>query len=1205
MSDKQSIYEFKERAGHSAPVIGESLYLWGGEQFDFPYVHDSPRKRKLFSTVETFSFSSARWSSHLTRGTPPLGVVDYSCTTFRSNIYYYAGWCGHDHCHYNSLTVLNTLTMSWTQLHPNDESMMEKSRAGMLSLEFDGTDYLLMVGGLGPTPAVKHPQFQYEQIPDGRVRTNEQLLYNLSNRQFTVPSVSGQCCPPTSTFTINKINQNKGIMFGRTLSHVGGFDTFNTNKVYIFNVTHNTIHWESIKKGSIFVGGLQLKGRCAHASAIISGDSTLPALVVIGGWDENNQSVNECLLFDNITTGQFSCKKIPLPESVTGRYAHSLTAVTMSPHCVWLVIVGGCEESQYVDFKIRVKVPTNTFITDTNRQIMIIELVYSEAGEWMVQSVLDGNDLTSKKYQEKYSSYNKTKTWWMNQLMEYPTEKEMELQRYNQLLQEKLRVFYQDKVSLQEALVEANKQEVLKAQVQSIQEEKQIITEDNEKLRATVAYNEVYITEIEEEKKQVEEEKRKVEDKYKQAKKEKKQAEEEKRQLEEQYLIDKQTTKELKAKVAVNDVYITELEEENEKVEKQYHKEKEITKELKAKVAENELYTAKLMKEKEQWSQVKETDSIGLQFNYLIPSMDNLDCLSDVQVAEKKLFLIQGDKPQLMNWEKYGVRIGVEEGSLLSSETVEAAVVALVGGQFQFPPNTVLVSAVYAVSLSKPLLKRLKLEIQHCVDLTGRPALNRYLKFAIAPVSTPSLPYQFSTVEGGEFSSKGGYGFIERKDFCLVCILGLLIVSMTGGGGKGGGGGGNQQQQGAGVVPAAQQQQGGDALTVLVQQQQPGVNQQTQEQQGEQSQEGQEEEGELQGGNQQGERQSQEQSELPEQQQQEGGQHEAEGGHQEGDRGQEEGHKDDPVHIETATDAVPCTESSSDYANSVVYTNVQKSMKYAGLVYYEEKGVEDLVTFTAAKKLEALIQYIERKHSQAEIGPDIFFRFKFSYGYIELNLTAQQDEPFTGWTVKPHTEPCRLYQEAIDNFGDKEHSRPSCCLISVYGSPHATPTLHYSIPLEGVADPVTLNIHRALRNRPPSTVHESVSVSSTGGASPSATVDVDKVKKVIDDVLVSNHARLNHLKTSLSDLANQLYEVGLINDEVREACSMDKFIGEFKASFYFMDELSEVQDHCKKFLNSFIAVRGSYINAAKFLRQKWIEAIKTELGIDLIIDVSV
>ena len=154
--------------------------------------------------------------------------------------------------------------------------------------------------------------------------------------------------------------------------------------------------------------------------------------------------------------------------------------------------------------------------------------------------------------------------------------------------------------------------------------------------------------------------------------------------------------------------------------------------------------------------------------------IDNLECLSDVLVAEKKLFLIQGDKPQLINWEKYGLRIGVQEGSLSSSETVEVAVVALVGGQFQFPPNTVLVSAVYAVSLSKPLLKPLQLEIQHCVDLTGRPDLAQYLKFAIAPVSTPSLPYQFSIVEGGEFSSISWYGSIQRKEFCLVAIVGEM-----------------------------------------------------------------------------------------------------------------------------------------------------------------------------------------------------------------------------------------------------------------------------------------------------------------------------------------------------------------------------------------------------------------------------------------------
>uniref|UniRef100_A0A1X7THI9 Uncharacterized protein n=1 Tax=Amphimedon queenslandica TaxID=400682 RepID=A0A1X7THI9_AMPQE len=532
-----------------------------------------------------------------------------------------------------------------------------------------------------------------------------------------------------------------------------------------------------------------------------------------------------------------------------------------------------------------------TFITDTNRLIMIIELVYSEAGEWIVQSVLDGNDLTSKSYQEKYQSYSKTRTWWMDQLIAYPTEKEMKLQRYIQSLHQDLQVAHQSKASLQEALVEANKQ-------------------------AKVADNEVYITEILEEKIQVEEKKQIITEEY----------------------------EKLKLKVA--------------DMEEQCLMEKQIIIDLRAKVSDNELYTSKLMKEKSQLQErvaslaeqsIKETSSIGLQFNYLIPSMDKLDCLSDVQVAERKLFLIQGDKPQLMNWEKYGLRIGVQKESLLSSETVEAAVVALVGGQFQFPPNTVLVSAVYAVLLSKPLLKRLILEIQHCVDLTGQPALSHHLKFAIAPVSTPSLPYQFSILEGGEFSSNSWYGSIERKEFCLVCILGLLFVAMAGI--LGGGGGEGQQQQGGGVVPA-QQQQGGDTLTVLAQQQQPGANEQTNGQQGEEGQEGQEQQGEHEEGQEeqgegaevQGEGDQPQEEEIqigPEEGEDQSGELQGERGNQQGgeewrellEQGleqqeggiqeegvYEEGEKD-PVHNEEATPpAVACTESSSNSKHQSIYS---------------------------------------------------------------------------------------------------------------------------------------------------------------------------------------------------------------------------------------------------------------------------------------------
>ena len=45
----------------------------------------------------------------------------------------------------------------------------------------------------------------------------------------------------------------------------------------------------------------------------------------------------------------------------------------MSPYCVWLVIVGGCERFRWEDVG-GVKEPIDTLIIDTNRLIMIIEL---------------------------------------------------------------------------------------------------------------------------------------------------------------------------------------------------------------------------------------------------------------------------------------------------------------------------------------------------------------------------------------------------------------------------------------------------------------------------------------------------------------------------------------------------------------------------------------------------------------------------------------------------------------------------------------------------------------------------------------------------------------------------------------------------------------------------------------------------------------
>ena len=104
------------------------------------------------------------------------------------------------------------------------------------------------------------------------------------------------------------------------------------------------------------------------------------------------------------------------------------------------------------------------------------------------------------------------------------------------------------------------------------------------------------------------------------------------------------------------------------------------------------------------------------------------------------------------------------------------------------------------------------------------------------------------------------------------------------------------------------------------------------------------------------------------------------------------------------------------------------------------------------------------------------------------------------------------------------------------------------------------------------------------------------MKKVIKDVLISKNSLLNDLsKEALPALASQLYAVGLITKAVKDKPSIDKFIDEFNAITACQEDLPEIQDHCQKFLNSFIEVGGSYTAAARVVHKHWVEKSDTAL----------
>ena len=110
---------------------------------------------------------------------------------------------------------------------------------------------------------------------------------------------------------------------------------------------------------------------------------------------------------------------------------------------------------------------------------------------------------------------------------------------------------------------------------------------------------------------------------------------------------------------------------------------------------------------------------------------------------------------------------------MLPSDTVHVTITALVGGDFIFPEDTELVSAVYAINTSKPFLEPVKLEIQHCASVEKTSDLN----FVTAP--SDKAPYQFELVKGGNFVPNGGYGGIYVSKFCLWSLIEYVRTSIS------------------------------------------------------------------------------------------------------------------------------------------------------------------------------------------------------------------------------------------------------------------------------------------------------------------------------------------------------------------------------------------------------------------------------------------
>ena len=111
-------------------------------------------------------------------------MIGYAAAAIGNKIFYYGGYCSHDDCYHNSLHSFNVDTFHWEELSPTTphHGPMMKRYCGMIAVQLDGEDYLVIIGGEGPssnTPT--QAGAQYSDTGYGRKSCNEIHYYKLSS----------------------------------------------------------------------------------------------------------------------------------------------------------------------------------------------------------------------------------------------------------------------------------------------------------------------------------------------------------------------------------------------------------------------------------------------------------------------------------------------------------------------------------------------------------------------------------------------------------------------------------------------------------------------------------------------------------------------------------------------------------------------------------------------------------------------------------------------------------------------------------------------------------------------------------------------------------------------------------------------------------------------------------------------------------------
>ena len=132
--------------------------------------------------------------------------------------------------------------------------------------------------------------------------------------------------------------------------------------------------------------------------------------------------------------------------------------------------------------------------------------------------------------------------------------------------------------------------------------------------------------------------------------------------------------------------------------------------------------------------------------------------------------LVTRDEQSFM-WENYGLKLHIPKGCLPAGvDLCRIRIQASLAGQYEFPENSHLVSAVFWFQCEHKFAftKPITLEMHHCAKSQSASRL----RFVKASCRQKQLPYTFEEIGVGEkFNSHSSYGVLDLESFGGIGIV--------------------------------------------------------------------------------------------------------------------------------------------------------------------------------------------------------------------------------------------------------------------------------------------------------------------------------------------------------------------------------------------------------------------------------------------------